>query len=879
MNCEDPLSWKDLAEQKEREWKEFTHRRIESLEAAFKQKDKDLSEEKNKFQKLKDDFKYNFKLLQERDQELERYDAVLTNLKADVNNKNSEISELKVQVDEMRTQLKQEQKGREELQIHYQQRLKEKQAEVDSFRHKKEAEFGEERKEFEDFKRNLEQKLTKLDVEMDVQKRELNAGFDEAMKKRETEFRLKEDEMNAKVLEYDLKAKLLAKEIEYMKVNQKQVTDNFSEAEINSRLLEKKVKEKEWEIADLKAMKDAKIEDLNVQLKQYEVNMKRKEDAYENKHAEMDRCLREREEALSNLKTAYNEREQILNGDIRNLQSKLESAEIQIRQLQWTNQDLAKEKEIQTQNLSEELNCLQEKWNKNLADMSASQVSRDLEMHCLRENDSKLKTEILQKGHEIEKYKKELAEASEREAALIRSKTQLELDWQNRFEEAVSSQYGKSEDLMKKMVTAKYEMESGQSQEIKQLIQQNHNLKEVISQMKQQMQMLGYTNGSQRNTNNKDYTKSLEEQILNLKQQIRQLQDHHVQDISFNVSNDLDSEILQSPEVRDNIMVKDYIRSLNEQIRILKSEKSEYNVKFKKLESRLDNIETSSMTSKIMPQEDLIIEQLQGEDINLKKGIPESHNFSQSDVDKHDLQRKLRKAVKHITQIAKEKQQLIEVGNRLRGELKKAGITQTTPAVSTGYATNQVPFNQLSNSLTSHNPSRVTQESLNKLNQLEKLQYQLTKQELQFAQNFSPPRVTDSVQSSEVYYGRPSILKKSLSSQEVNKSAETNGSHYDVEPVLSSVQSMGGESIQEVWRMLDDGASPIPSVRTPRFLSNQSKPDVKERPDPNRELTVEGKKAELKLEEKRAQSRQFTISQTNKLKPSKKPQVRNYNMR
>ncbi|KAK6188076.1 hypothetical protein SNE40_004338 [Patella caerulea] len=868
MNYEDPLSWKDLAEQKEREWKEFTQRRIESLEVAYKQKDKDLSEEKNKFQKLKDDFKYNFKLLQERDQELERYDAVLTNLKADINNKNSEISELKVHVDEMRTQLKQEQKGREELQIHYQQRLKEKQTEVDSFRYKKEAEFGEERKEFEDFKRNLEQKLTKLDVEMDVQKRELNAGFEEAMKKRETEFRLKEDEMNAKVLEYDLKAKLLAKEIEYMRVNQKQVTDNFSEAEINSRLLEKKVKEKEWEITDLKAMKDAKIEDLEVQLKQYEVSMKRKEDAYENKHAEMDRCLREREEALSNLKSAYNEREQILNGDIRNLQSKLETAEIQIRQLQWTNQDLAKEKEIQTQNLSEELNCLQEKWNKNLADMSASQVSRDLEMHCLRENDSKLKTEILQKGHEIEKQKRELAEASEREAALIRSKTQLELDWQNRFEEAVNSQYGKSEDLMKKMVTAKYEMESGQSQEIKQLLQQNLNLKEVINQMKQQMQMLGYTNGSQNNANNRDYTKSLEEQILSLKQQIRQLQDHHVQDLSSNVSNNLDSEILQAPEVKDNIMVKDYIQSLNEQIRILKSEKLESNVKFRKLESRLDNIETSSMTLK-----------LQDEITNPKKGIPESHSYSQSDVGKHDLQNKLRKAVKHITQLAKEKQQLIEVCNRLRGELKKAGITQTTPTVSTGFPTNQIPLNQLSNSLTSHNPSRVTQESLNKLNQLEKLQYQLTKQELQFAQNFSPPRVTDSVQSSEVYCGRPSILKKSLSSQDVNQSAETNRSHYDVEPVLSSVQSMGGESIQEVWRMLDDGASPIPSVRTPRFLSNQSKPDVKEKLDPNRELTVEGKKAELKLEEKRPQSRQFTISQTNKLKQSKKPQVRNYNMR
>ena len=37
------------------------------------------------------------------------------------------------------------------------------------------------------------------------------------------------------------------------------------------------------------------------------------------------------------------------------------------------------------------------------------------------------------------------------------------------------------------------------------------------------------------------------------------------------------------------------------------------------------------------------------------------------------LQNKLKQAAKHISQLAKEKQQLIEVGNRLRAELNKHG--------------------------------------------------------------------------------------------------------------------------------------------------------------------------------------------------------------
>ena len=47
------------------------------------------------------------------------------------------------------------------------------------------------------------------------------------------------------------------------------------------------------------------------------------------------------------------------------------------------------------------------------------------------------------------------------------------------------------------------------------------------------------------------------------------------------------------------------------------------------------------------------------------------------------LQHKLRMAAKHISQLAKEKQQLIEVGNRLRAALKKNGIYAKTSSLLT----------------------------------------------------------------------------------------------------------------------------------------------------------------------------------------------------
>lgn len=62
------------------------------------------------------------------------YNDLLTDLKAQLNAKAAEVSECKIEVDEMKSRMNCEIKAREELQLHYQQRLKEKQAEIDSYR-------------------------------------------------------------------------------------------------------------------------------------------------------------------------------------------------------------------------------------------------------------------------------------------------------------------------------------------------------------------------------------------------------------------------------------------------------------------------------------------------------------------------------------------------------------------------------------------------------------------------------------------------------------------------------------------------------------------------------------------------------------------------
>ena len=63
----------------------------------------------------------------------------------------------------------------------------------------------------------------------------------------------------------------------------------------------------------------------------------------------MDKYGREKEGALLQVKEAFSEREQELQNTVRDLQSKLEDSQVEIRRLQWASQDLEKEKNLYIQ--------------------------------------------------------------------------------------------------------------------------------------------------------------------------------------------------------------------------------------------------------------------------------------------------------------------------------------------------------------------------------------------------------------------------------------------------------------------------------------------------------------------------------------------------
>lgn len=114
-------SLQGLVEQKENEWREAQQLQNKSLQNALKDKERQLNNERVRFRKLKEDFEYNLKLLEERDQELQRYDALFSQVRNINSLRDGEVSDLKIQLDDLKLKLSHEEKAKEELQRHYQQ--------------------------------------------------------------------------------------------------------------------------------------------------------------------------------------------------------------------------------------------------------------------------------------------------------------------------------------------------------------------------------------------------------------------------------------------------------------------------------------------------------------------------------------------------------------------------------------------------------------------------------------------------------------------------------------------------------------------------------------------------------------------------------------
>lgn len=242
-----------------------------------------LQEAQGQQQCLQEDFIYNLQVLEERDSELERYDAAFAQARGREEARQAELSELKIEVAKLRQALTVEARQRQELQRQHQLMQQERRLELERVHSDKNREIDHHREQYENLKWKLEKKLEELDGELALQRQELRLEFEAEMQEREHAFRQQADDMGHVVLSHELKVKLLSKELEATAEAGARAAERLQRAEAASAALERELQARTWELRDLEAVKDARIKDLEDELRAVQLTRKKEEDVFTRK--------------------------------------------------------------------------------------------------------------------------------------------------------------------------------------------------------------------------------------------------------------------------------------------------------------------------------------------------------------------------------------------------------------------------------------------------------------------------------------------------------------------------------------------------------------------------------------------------------------------
>ncbi|KAG7491727.1 hypothetical protein MATL_G00007320 [Megalops atlanticus] len=637
---------------KEREWKELQARCIQQLEGSLRDARAELSAQKERFQQLREDFQFNLRVLEERDRELERYDAMAARLQAAESARQAETSELRIQVSKLQEAVTVEARKREELQRQYQQRLTEHRLQLERVQSVKDSDIQQRREEYETLKRELERKIQEVEGDLELQKQELMVEFDNEMKRREHEFNLKADEMSNTVLAHELKVKLLSKELEVHTQAHSQATEALQACEEQYRIAQKEIQHREWEIKDVTAVKNARIKELEDKISAMEATRKKEEELYNRKHEELDRCAREREAAVGALREAHGEQLRQAEARTRELQASLDALLMEKRRMEWAHADALQDKEEQQEKLRTELESTRAGWDTYIAQVSKDTVSKDVELHTLAEREVKLRAEVQRYQEDVVRYKQQLASGVQRERALEQACAQAELDWQRRCEDAQAGHYLKSEELIQGLTQARDQamaearekerelrelgavlrsvtLERDQalqragdaqqgpraegstfpSEEIQRLQQQNSTLRAAIAEMRKDMESLSEqlpaASGGPQSipadaaVGTLEYSQALEEEVKELKTRCRRLEDQLEE--ARKVPSSAPIPVPALPVSADNAYLQNHIRSLNETIGGLRAEKVSNAASLRKQEVRVAHLESalSQLTQQI----------------------------------------------------------------------------------------------------------------------------------------------------------------------------------------------------------------------------------------------------------------------------------------
>ncbi|XP_054610087.1 coiled-coil domain-containing protein 57 isoform X2 [Dunckerocampus dactyliophorus] len=837
------------AANKEREWKDLQARRINLLEDSLKKAKEECLSLRQQNQKLKEDFQYNLTILDERDRELERYDVITSKAVTVELNRQEELSQLRNQVAMLEAR---DAEARQEHLISQSKSAQHK-LQLEELRHFMTGKIQKQMEEHERVKLEWQHRIQELEGELIRHRQEMTAAMDKELREREHEFNLKLDEMHAVLLSKDLKMKLLSKENEIQSQAKLETNEVLKASEEVFKQLQAQLQQKERVIDDVTTVKDVRIKEFEDKLKQMETKLKKKEADHMKKNKDMIQALKEKEKQLDARCQAHTEQLQKAEERLVKLQEDMEVTSARAHSAQKDMQMALDEKDDTIRRLRLEVDTSRTVCESYMSQASSEMVSKDAELMSLRESNQKFRAELERSREEIKRYKQDVSAGLKREADLEQSQVQLELEWQKRCDDAKAKHYLANEQLIQDLTQARdqaraelsekekalrgltvlipsveKEQDKGvqglmsttdirASEEIRSLMQQNSMLRDVVSQMRKDMENLSGLRPHPQTTlqasssdamkpfgvptaisiasateppakhsdisantapaDLSDYTEALKQEVSLLKAQCRQLE-KKLQGASGLLSQvpahtSLDKPHPHDRETKTGLCLEKHSDSTFLRKRVVGGPHA----------NTTDQLQDENLHLWRQQQQQLTSSLMAGAACGNVESIGRNVTLVHS---------RLKQAVAYIAHLSREKQQLIQMGNCLRARITTAGQDSVEEKGDC------VPVEE------GHQHDR--------LSALEQLQYKLTTQELQYAVRQTACRVSESagppVKGDDNLWSRgPNTSDEPGTSKMSDKSPAVGHLQNSLEVKMQSGSEDSLPSLKEIWEILDRGLS------------------------------------------------------------------------
>eukprot|EP01084_Bolivina_argentea_P162366 282582_1 len=153
----------------------------------------------NLLDKLRDDFKYNLRLIDGRDVELDRYESMLEHVKACLKDKETEVGELSKHVEDLLNRESDIQERETATVIYWQAKCKDLRDGMDRLKWSKEEAIREARKEASKARAQLSKRVLEAEDALEVSRRELTASFEDIIGQREQESKSRESILQSEI--------------------------------------------------------------------------------------------------------------------------------------------------------------------------------------------------------------------------------------------------------------------------------------------------------------------------------------------------------------------------------------------------------------------------------------------------------------------------------------------------------------------------------------------------------------------------------------------------------------------------------------------------------------------------------------------------------